>query len=72
MSAQEIIATLPNLKPEELRQVQAKAEELLLNEPSTNGSGRFTIDDGADGLPVIRAEGVITSAMVREIEGLAR
>jgi hypothetical protein len=32
---------------------------------------RFSIGTGADGLPVIRAEGdTITSALVREAEGL--
>ena len=37
-----------------------------------NGSAAFSIGSEADGLPVIRAQGgVITSALVREIEGFA-
>ena len=32
----------------------------------------FHVENGVDGLPVIRAQGgIITSALVREIEGLA-
>jgi hypothetical protein len=31
---------------------------------------KCTIDTGSDGLPVIRAEGLITSEQVREIEAL--
>jgi hypothetical protein len=37
---------------------------------SGNGTTAFSIGSEADGLPVIRAQGgVITSALVREIEG---
>jgi hypothetical protein len=37
-----------------------------------NGSVAFSVGSEADGLPVIRAQGgIITSEIVREIEGLA-
>ena len=37
-----------------------------------NGTAAFSIESETDGLPVIRAQGgVITSALVREIEGFA-
>ena len=37
-----------------------------------NGTAAFSVGSEADGLPVIRAQGgVITSALVREIEGFA-
>ena len=44
----------------------------MLPEMSGNGEAAFSIGSGADGLPLIRAQGgVITAAMVREIEGFA-
>lgn len=52
MSAQEIIAELSKLKPEELRQVQAKVEELGANESQTSISEALREFSGkANGLP---------------------
>jgi hypothetical protein len=52
-------------------------QETLLRHLAVRLGGKlptsFSIATGADGLPVIRAQGgVITPALVREIEGLAR
>lgn len=45
---------------------------LLLSEGAGNGKAGFSIECAPDGLPVIRTQGgVITSALVREIEGFA-
>ena len=67
-----------------LAEIQAAVETLPRPEQETllrhlalrlGGEARaaFSIAMKADGLPVIRARGgVITSALVREIEGLAR
>ena len=44
----------------------------VLAPPAPAASASFAIATGLDGLPVIRANGgVITSGLVREIEGLA-
>ena len=49
-----------------------KGRGLLTGLTTLNEGARFFVGTGDDGLPVIRAEGqVITSAMVREAEGLA-
>lgn len=55
----------PHLLPEKGRGV------LTVLPPEEEGM-RYSVVTGADGLPVIRARGaVITSAVVREAEGLA-
>ncbi|MEO6785249.1 MAG: hypothetical protein ABI318_03860 [Chthoniobacteraceae bacterium] len=44
----------------------------MLPEISGDGAAAFSIGSGADALPLIRGQGgVITSAMLREIEGFA-
>lgn len=44
----------------------------MLPEMPGNGAAAFSIGSGTDGLPLIHAQGgVITAAMVREIEGFA-
>ncbi len=57
----------PHLLPEHGRGLLT-----LLAEKPDNGPVAFSIESEADGLPVIRAQGgIITSEMVREIEGFA-
>lgn len=57
----------PHLLPEHGRGLLT-----VLAASSGNGTAAFSIESEADGLPVIRAKGgVITSALVREIEGFA-
>ena len=48
-----------------------KGRGLLTVLAAATDGARFSIGTGADGLPVIRAEGgIITSALVQEAEGL--
>ncbi len=56
MSAQEIITELPKLNPDELRQVKAKVEELVKNEPSGLWSLLGKWAGKAEGLPSDLAE----------------
>ena len=57
----------PHLLPEHGRGLLT-----VLTPSPGNGTTGFSIGNGADGLPVIRARGgVISSALVREIEGFA-
>lgn len=57
----------PHLLPEHGRGLLT-----VLPAGSGNGKPAFSVDKEADGLPVIRAQGgVITSALVREIEGFS-
>jgi hypothetical protein len=60
------VATLP--RPQQETLLRHLVVRLGVEVPAS-----FSIATEADGLPVIRAQGgVITSALVREIEGLAR
>ena len=57
----------PHLLPE-----RGRGLLMVLAASPGNGTEAFSIGSEADGLPVIRAQGgVITSALVREIEGFA-
>jgi len=58
MSAQEIIAELPKLKPEELEQVKARAEELTLQaqRQKTLSEALLEFAGVAEGLPPDLAE----------------
>jgi len=57
----------PHLLPEHGRGLLT----VLASRPG-NGSATFSVGSEADGLPVIRVQGeIITSEMVREIEGFA-
>jgi hypothetical protein len=59
------VETLP--RPQQERLLRKLAVRL------SGATGAFSIGAEADGLPVIRAQGeVITSSLVREIEGLTR
>jgi len=61
-----VVETLP--RPQQEALLRRLAERL-----ATETHAEFSVATEADGLPVIRAQGgVITSALVREIEGLAR
>jgi hypothetical protein len=51
MSAQEIIAELPKLKPEELRLVKAKVDDLARAERRTIGKVLLEFAGTAEGLP---------------------
>ena len=51
MSAQEIIAELPNLKPEELRLVKAKVDDLAKAKRQTIGDALLKVAGTAEGLP---------------------
>ena len=51
MSAQEIIAELPKLKPEEFRLVQAKVEDLAKAKRRTIGEVLLDFAGTAEGLP---------------------
>jgi hypothetical protein len=51
MSAQEIIAELPKLKPEEFRLVQAKVEDLVKAKRRTIGEVLLDFARTAEGLP---------------------
>ncbi|HEU0040222.1 MAG TPA: hypothetical protein VFR76_13215 [Verrucomicrobiae bacterium] len=51
MSAQEIIAELPKLKPEELRLVKAKVDDLARTKRRTIGEALLEIAGTAEGLP---------------------
>jgi SHS2 domain-containing protein len=51
MSAQEIIAELPKLKPEEFRLVQAKVEDLAKTKRRTIGEVLLDFAGTAEGLP---------------------
>jgi hypothetical protein len=56
----------PQLLPETGRGVLT-----ILSAAPANRAGTYSVESGADGLPVIRAKGTpITAALVREIEGL--
>ena len=62
-----LTAKEPHLLPEKGRGLLT-----VLTPPGEVGAAKFSIATGPDGLPVIRANGgVITAALVREIEGLA-
>lgn len=51
MSAQEIIAELPNLKPEEFRLVKAKVDDLAKAKRRTIGDALLEVAGTAEGLP---------------------
>ena len=51
MSAQEIIAELPKLKPEELRLVKAKVDDLARTKRKTIGEALLEVAGTAEGLP---------------------
>lgn len=51
MSAQEIIAELPNLKPEELRLVKEKVDDLAKAKRQTIGDALLKVAGTAEGLP---------------------
>ena len=51
MSAQEIIAELPKLKPDEFRLVQAKVEDLAKTKRRTIGEALLDVAGTAEGLP---------------------
>ena len=51
MSAQEIIAELPKLKPEELRLVKAKVDDLARTKRRTIGEALLEVAGTAEGLP---------------------
>jgi hypothetical protein len=51
MSAEEIIAALPNLKPEELRVVKAKVDDLANGKRRTIGEALLEVAGTAEGLP---------------------
>jgi hypothetical protein len=51
MSAQEIIAALPTLKPEELRLVKAKVDDLAKAKRRTIGDALLDVAGTAEGLP---------------------
>ena len=51
MSAQEIIAELPKLKPEELRLVKAKVDDLTRTKRRTIGEPLLEVAGTAKGLP---------------------
>jgi len=51
MSAQEIIAELPKLKPEELRLVKAKVDALARTKRRTIGEALLEVAGTAEGLP---------------------
>jgi hypothetical protein len=51
MSAQDIIAELPNLKPDELRLVKAKVDDLAKAKRQTIGDALLKIAGTAEGLP---------------------
>ena len=51
MSAQEIIAELPKLKPDEFRLVREKVEDLAKSKRRTIGEALLEVAGTADGLP---------------------
>jgi hypothetical protein len=51
MSAQEIIAELPKLKPDEFRLVRAKVEDLAKAKRRTIGAALLDVAGTAEGLP---------------------
>jgi hypothetical protein len=51
MSAQEIIAELPKLKPEELRLVKAKVDDLARTKRKMIGEALLEVAGTAEGLP---------------------
>ena len=51
MSAQEIIAELPKLKPDELRQIKAKVDDLAKAQSWTIGKVLLEFAGTAEGLP---------------------
>ena len=51
MSAQEIIAELPKLKPDEFRLVRAKVEDLAKAKRRTIGAALLDMAGTAEGLP---------------------
>ena len=51
MSAQEIIAELPKLKPDEFRLVRAKVEDLAKANRKTIGEALLAVAGTAEGLP---------------------
>ncbi len=51
MSAQEIIAELPKLKPDEFRLVRAKVEDLAKAKRRTIGEALLEVAGTAEGLP---------------------
>jgi len=51
MSAREIIAELPNLKPEEFRLVKAKVDDLAKVQRRTIGDPLLEFAGAAEGLP---------------------
>jgi hypothetical protein len=51
MSAEEIIAELPKLKPEEIRLVKAEVDNLARVQRQTIGSALLEIAGTAEGLP---------------------
>jgi len=63
-----ITALEPQMLPERGRGVLV----VLMPEHTEHGTPSFSVENDPDGLPVIRATGkVITSALVREVEGFA-
>ena len=55
MSAQEIIAELPKLKPDELRLVKAKVDDLARAKRRTIGEALLEVAGTAEGLPTAPA-----------------
>ena len=55
MSAQEIIAALPKLKPEEFRLVKAKVDDLAKAQRRTIGDALLEVAGTAEGLPTAPA-----------------
>lgn len=51
MSAQEIIAELPNLKPDELRLVKARVDDLARSRRPSIGEALLAVAGTAEGLP---------------------
>jgi hypothetical protein len=51
MSAQEIIAELPKLKPDEFQLVRAKVEDLAKTKRRTIGAALLDVAGTAEGLP---------------------
>ena len=66
MSALQVIDEIKHLPPSERAQV---ARFVMENDDMAAG-GKFAVAVADDGLPIIRANGVITSRLVSELESM--
>lgn len=66
MSAREVIEQIEHLSPVE----RAQVFRFVVEHENSGSSGKCAVAMAGDGLPIIRANGVITSQLVRELESL--